>query len=60
MQKLKEELKDYQLAIYAYALHHLGNYTVENFDAPFLESVKKRIEGYAFQYRTIYTDVPIE
>ena len=57
VQKLKEELKDYQLALYTYAFAaFLEIILLENFDAPFLESVKKRIEGYAFQYRTIYTE----
>lgn len=57
VQKLKEELKDYQLALYTYAFaSFLEIMLLENFDAPFLESVKKRIEGYAFQYRAIYTE----
>lgn len=57
VQKLKEELKDYQLALYTYAFaSFLEIMLLENFDAPFLESVKKRMEGYAFQYRTLYTE----
>lgn len=56
LQRLKAELKDYQLALYLYSFSSfLEIMLLENFDFQYLNSVSQKIEEYSFQYRELYT-----
>lgn len=56
--KLKDDLGEYQLALYTYAFSSLMDIVfLENFGEDFLESIKNKIEAYKFEYQSIYTEV---
>ncbi len=56
LQKLQDEFKDYQLALYLFSFSgYMEVMLLENFDRQYLESVIYSIEDYAFQFRELYT-----
>ncbi len=57
IEEMQLSFKDYQLALYLYSFSaFLEVMLLENFDAGYLDSVANRIEEYAFQYRSLYTN----
>ena len=56
--KLKNDLGEYQLALYTYAFSSLMDIVfLENFEEDFLEKIKEKIKAYKFEYQSIYTEV---
>lgn len=56
--KLKNDLGEYQLALYTYAFSSLMDIVfLENFEEDFLERIKEKIKAYKFEYQSIYTEV---
>ena len=56
--KLKNDLGEYQLALYTYAFSSLMDIVfLENFEKDFLEKIKEKIKAYKFEYQSIYTEV---
>lgn len=54
--KVEDEFKEYQLALYLYGFgYFLEILLQENFDAAYLESVSRKVEDMAFQYRELYS-----
>lgn len=54
--RVQDEFKEYQMALYTYGFaYFLEIILQENFDSAYLESVSKKIDGMAFQYRELYT-----
>ena len=54
--KLQQDLKEYQLALYIYAFaYFLEVMLQENFDPEYLSDISQKIEKMAFQYRVLYT-----
>ncbi len=54
--RVQDEFKEYQMALYTYGFaYFLEIILQENFDSAYLESVSKKIDGMAFQYREFYT-----
>ena len=54
--KLQQDLKEYQLALYIYAFaYFLEVMLQENFDPEYLSAISQKIEEMAFQYRELYT-----
>jgi hypothetical protein len=57
MEKIQAEFKDYQLALYIYGFSSfLEVMLLENFAAPYLESVIKKIDDHAQNYRMLFTN----
>ncbi len=57
-EKLKNDLGEYQLALYTYAFSSLMDIVfLENFDEDFLKKIKEKIKEYKFEYQSIYTEV---
>lgn len=55
---LVSEMKDYQLALYLYSFSEfIEVMLLENFDSKYLGSIIKKNESYAYEYRSLYTDV---
>ena len=56
--KLKNDLAEYQLALYTYAFSSMMDIVfLENFGQDFLDSIKNKIEAYKFEYQSVYTEV---
>lgn len=56
--KLKNDLGEYQLALYTYAFSSLMDIVfLENFDEDFLKKIKEKIKEYKFEYQSIYTEI---
>lgn len=56
LQKLQDEFKDYQLALYLFSYSgFMEIMLLENFDRQYLKSTANRIEEYTFQFRELYT-----
>lgn len=54
--KVEDEFKEYQLALYLYGFgYFLEILLQENFDTAYLESVSRKVEDMAFQYRELYS-----
>lgn len=54
--KIEDEFKEYQLALYLYGFgYFLEVLLQENFDVAYLESVSRKVEDMAFQYREMYS-----
>lgn len=53
---IQEEFREYQLALYIYGFaYFLEIILQENYDSNYLNSISKKIDDMAFQYRELYT-----
>lgn len=51
-----DDFKEYRLALYLFSFAYFEEVLLqENYDAPYLEAITKKIDEYAFQYRELYT-----
>lgn len=57
LDKLNEQFKDYQLALYLYSFSSFAEVMLlENFNSGYLESVIERINEHSSQYKKLYTE----
>lgn len=55
--QVQDNFSDYQLSLYIYAFaYFLEVLLQENFDAEYLESISKKIDSMALQYKDLYSD----
>ena len=53
---IRSDLKEYQLALYTHGFSSfLDIMLVGNFESEYLKGIRKKIEGYSWQYRELYT-----
>ena len=56
--QVQDEFKEYQMALYLYAFaYFLEVLLQENFDSVYLNTITKKMDDMAFQYRELYTTV---
>ena len=54
---IQKEFKEYQLALYLYSFSSfLDVMLLGNFESEYLDSIVRKIEDYAYQYRELYTE----
>lgn len=55
--QLQEGFQDYQLALYLYGFSsYLEVMLLKNFDSGYLDKLSGKVEGYAMEYRELYTE----